>query len=152
MVGATQNTMPEELRRIVFNYAEISEAITHYGAQYKLNFPVGKVVRAKMGSNMEYEINSLKDHPSPFHQDYNVTNRKFAVILTFFDEKTFENKYINVTADFIASALIDYCIRHQIMIPKSGQKMLEITDFNICLEIKFHAGTEHSGPILSLED
>lgn len=146
--------MAIEIRRLIFNHNEAIEAIKAYGAKNKVNFPNGKIIRAKFAGLAEFEVNAFKQVKSEAQSDYNVKEDPRAVILTLFSEETLEQKYFNLTANFISIALIEYCFDHKIMLPRDAQKSLDMTDFNICLDISrdnFTDGDQSTGR-LSLED
>jgi hypothetical protein len=69
-----------------------------------------------------------------------------ALTLTFFDEKTLEQKFYNLTSDFVSSALVEYCLTNKIMMPKSAEKRLDVTEFNICLDINMENFTRGDTP------
>lgn len=143
--------MATEIRRLIFSHSETTSAIRAYGAKMGMKFPDGRVIRARYAGNAEYEFHSMKQFKSPIQGDYNVKETPKAVTLTFFDEKTFEQKFINLTADFISSALIEYCILHKIMMPKNAEKSLDLTEFNVCLDINLENQTDSSSGPLRLE-
>ena len=146
--------MPQELRRIVFSQAESTEALIAYGKKFGMNFSSGNIIRANFAGTSEYEFHSMKQHQSQVQEQYNIEQKPRSVIVTFFDATTLEHKYFNLTADFISSALIEYCIFHKIILPKQAKKSLDISEFNIVLDVAtepFQKGKE-SGSTLSLED
>jgi hypothetical protein len=57
-----------------------------------------------------------------------------------------------VKADFVSAAMIEYCIANKVMLPKSGAKTIDITEFNICLDITMDIKVEAEEAVLSLED
>lgn len=148
------NNMATEIRRLMFNHSEVIEAITTYGVKNNVTFPPGKIIRAKFAGIAEFEINTFKQIKFEIQGDYNVKDDPRAVILTLFSEETLEQKYFNLTANFISISLIQYCIAQKIMLPKDAEKSLDITDFNICLDISRDSFTEtdNSTTRLSLED
>lgn len=144
--------MPKEVRRLVFSHTESTHAILEYGQKFSMSFPKGRIIRAKFAGTAEYEFHTMKEFKSPVHRTYNVQEKHSAVIITFFDEETFEHKYYNLTADFVSAALIEFCIRNKIMLPRNAAKELDITEFNICLDIKFENQTAADAPPLAFED
>lgn len=144
--------MPKEVRRLVFTHTESTQAIVEYGKKFNITFPKGRVIRAKFAGTAEFEFHTMKDFKSPVHRTYNVQEKHSAVIVTFFDEETFEHKYFNLTADFISAALIEFSIKNKIMLPRNAVKELDVTEFNICLDINFENQTIPDQPTLSLED
>lgn len=145
------NIMATEIRRLIFSHSETTTAIRNYGATLNMKFPEGRIIRARYAGNAEYEFHSMKQFKSPIQGDYNVRETPKAITLTFFDEKSFEQKFINLTADFISTALIEYCIAHKIMMPKNAEKSLDLTEFNTCLDINLENITESSSGPLRLE-
>lgn len=139
--------MATEIRRLVFSHAESTKALEDFGKKYNIQFPTGKIIRAKFAGTAEYEFHSMKQLKTSIHKDYNVEGKASSVIITYFDDKTFEHKFFNLTADFISGALIEYCIANKIMLPKTSKKSLDITEFNICLDINFDNTTPESPAI-----
>lgn len=145
--------MATEIRRLVFSHAESTKALEDFGKKYDVAFPEGKIIRAKFAGTAEYEFHSMKKFQSSLHRDYNVEDRPSSVIITYFDEKTLEHKFFNLTADFVSGALIEYCIANRIMMPKAAKKHLDVTEFNICLDINFDNETaESKSSSLTLEE
>jgi hypothetical protein len=144
--------MATEIRRLIFSHSETTSAIRTYGTSLGMKFPDGRVIRARYAGNAEYEFHTLKQFKAPIQGDYNVRETPKAITLTFFDEKTFEQKFINLTADFISAALIEYCIQNKIMMPKNAEKNLDLTEFNVCLDINLENLTENASGPLRLED
>jgi len=134
--------MAIEIRRLIFSHSESTAAVREYGNKNNVSFPDGKIIRARFTGTAEYEFHSMKDFKSPIQGDYNVKDSPRAVTLTFFDEKTLEQKFYNLTADFVSSALIEYSIANKIMLPKQAEKRLDVTEFNICLDINMENPTE----------
>jgi len=143
--------MATEIRRLVFTHSESTKALEAFGKKYDVTFPVGKIIRAKFAGTAEYEFHSMKQFKTSIHNDYNVEGQASSIIVTYFDEKTLEHKFFNLTADFISGALIEYCTANKIMLPKSAKKSLDITEFNICLDVKYDNITTESQPFLYAE-
>jgi hypothetical protein len=138
--------MAIEIRRLMFTYPEAMSAIAAYGEKNNIDLPVGKIIRAQFAGNAEYDINPLKQMKSELQSDYNIKDNPRSVILTIFSTQTLEQKYLNLTSNFISIALIEYCIQHKIMLPKDAEKSLDFSDFSICLDINknaFTAGDSH---------
>lgn len=133
--------MATEIRRLIFSHNESTTAIRDYGKENNVQFPDGKIIRARYAGSAEYEFHSMKTVKSSVQNDYNIKESPRAVTLTFFDEKTLEQKYYNLTSDFISSALIEFCIANKIMLPKMAEKRLDLTEFNICLDIGMESFT-----------
>lgn len=147
--------MPKEVRRIVFMHSESTIALADYGKKFDMTFPNGNIIKATFAGHSEYELHSMKQHQNPLQQQYNIEQKARAVIITYFDSKTLEHKYFNLTADFISSALIEYCIANKIMLPKQAKKSLDISEFSIVLDVSTDGPKEQGGQdtnILQLED
>lgn len=134
--------MPREVRRLVFTHAESTKAIVNYSQQFDMSFPQGRIIKAQYTGSAEYEFHTMKSFKSNIHDKYNVKENAKSIIITFFDETTFEHKFYNLTADFLSAALIEYCIDKNIMMPKEAQKTLDLTEFNICLDINYEKSAE----------
>ncbi len=133
--------MATEIRRLIFSHSESTAAIKSYGNKNNVSFPEGKIIRARFTGTAEYEFHSMKGMKSSIQGEYNVKDSPRAITLTFFDEKTLEQKFYNMTADFVSSALIEYCVENKIMMPKKAEKTLDVTEFNICLDISMETVT-----------
>lgn len=151
--------MPAELRRLVFSHKETTEALLAYGKEENIPFPKGKMIRAKYAGNAEYELHSMKGKQTGVNKNFNVDDQDRAIIVTFFDEETFEHKFFNLTADFISAALIKFCIEQKIMLPRDARKSLDLTEFNVCMDVVIDnlnggsgAGASLDSGSLSLED
>lgn len=146
--------MAIEIRRLIFNHNEAIEAIKAYGIKNGVNFPDGKIIRVKFAGTAEFEINAFKQIKDDAQNAYNVKEDPRSVIITIFSQETLEQKYFNLTANFISIALVEFCIKHKIMLPRDAVKSLDMTDFNICLDISRDNFTEgdQSGGRLSLAD
>ncbi|TVQ82890.1 MAG: hypothetical protein EA357_07955 [Micavibrio sp.] len=119
----------------MFHHNELFDAITHYGAELGYNFPGDKIISAKLASKAEYDFHTQKHFKTPLSKEYNINEIKNSVVVTFFDDKTFEHKYYNLPARFISESLIEYCLRTKIPLPKNSKKKLDLTEFNVCLDI-----------------
>ncbi len=149
--------MPAELRRLVFSHKETTEALLKYGQQENIPFPKGKMIRAKYAGGAEYELHSMKGKQTGVNKNFNVDGQDRAIIVTFFDEETFEHKFFNLTSDFVSAALIGFCIEHKIMLPRDARKSLDLTEFNVCMDVvkDNNASSQGAGAgdgALSLED
>lgn len=138
--------MPNEIRRLVFSNQELDAALRHYGTIYDVRFPEGKIIKSTFavegGGSGEGKFGD-------FTTKYNVEDRDKNLIVTFFNEKTFEHKMFSVTSDFISGALIQSCLDNNIPIPRRSRKKLDVTGFNVCLDIIIESEKASS---LELED
>jgi hypothetical protein len=117
--------MPFETRRIMFNYDEILQAILTFGSKYNMSFPEGKIAKITDANPKEYAFNPLKKFRD---------NEALPIIISFFQEGA-DHKYVTLTAEFILSALVEYCLDHKIMLPKSAHKEIEVIEFHVALEV-----------------
>ncbi len=143
--------MVKEVRRLIFSNTESTSAIKEYGKRNGVSFSEGTVIRAQFTGPVEYGFQTMKGMTSHILGDYNINQLPQAITLTFFDEKTMEQKYFTTTADFISSALIEYCLENKIMLPKEAGKDLDIAEFNICLNIKNRTQTEEDSAHADLQ-
>lgn len=144
--------MPQEIRRIVFSNAEATGAVIRHGEIFNLNFPVGKIVRAKIAGKGEHLPEKAQSFHTELHRDYNIQEQSESIVLSFFDERSFEHKYYELRADFITAALVSFCLDHSIILPRKGKKTLGLTDLNLCLDIDYATSTPEGGAPLSLEE
>ncbi len=143
--------MPKEVRRLVFAHQETTDAVIEYGKKFNISFPPGRIIRAKYANDSVQDLHTMQKFKSDVLKDYNVQEKKGSIIVTFFDETTFEHKFYNFTADMISGALIEFCIKNHIMLPKNAGKSLDVTEFNICLDIHYDHGVKSGTAPLSFE-
>jgi hypothetical protein len=144
--------MPKEIRRLAFSHTETTKAIHQYSQNFDMVLPEGKILHARFATaGEEHKAGDEFDHSAIF-QAYNVTASKNNLILTFYEEDTFEHRYCNLKADFVSAALVDYCLKHKIMMPKKGSKILDVTEFNICLDIVMDITVEDEHEPLSFAE
>lgn len=143
--------MPKEIRRLAFTHSEATEALNDYCKKNKIELPEGQILHARFASLEEEKSKSIALKHDDVFRTYNAKPSKNAVILTFYQDKKMSNTYFNIKADIVTTSLIEHCLSNNIMLPKSGAKILDITEFNLCLDInmKISTGDEVS---LSLEE
>lgn len=144
--------MPQEVRRLVFTHPEATVAISAYGKKFNIVFPEGKIIHARFGGTSEFEEHNMRDFKSPVHRTYNVQEKRSSIIITFFVAETLEHKYFNLTADFVSASIIEFCIANKIMLPKNATKIIDITEFNICLDINYEHQLLAESEVLRIED
>lgn len=143
--------MPTEIRRLAFTHRESTQALVDYAARFDLSFPTGKIIRAKFADTSEFRNKNVKRFKTDLQEEYNVEDSSSSIIVTFFDEGSFEHKFYSISTDFVISALIEFCLAHKILLPRKAKKKLGMADFNICLDIHF-ANVQDSSDELFLED
>ena len=117
--------MPYETRRIMFNYDEVLQAILGFGTKYNMSFPEGKIAKITDANPKEYAFNPLKK----FRE-----SEALPIIISFYQEGA-EHKYVTLTSEFILGALVEYCLDHKIMLPRTAHKEIEVIEFHIALEV-----------------
>ena len=138
--------MPKEVRRIVFSHSETASALISYGKKFNMIFPEnGKLLKVVYSTAPEFDISAIKQMQES-HQTADPKPRP--IILTFFDHKTLEHKYFTLPDEFILSALKEYCMEQKILLPKTAKKSLDLTEFNVVLDLS--SESEEKG--LALED
>lgn len=142
--------MPKEVRRLVFAHQESTDAIMEYAKKVNLSFPKGRIIRAKFADDNPHHSDGRATRPDIL-KSYNVEHKHGSIIITFFDDSTFEHKFYNLSSDIVASALIEFCIQHKILLPKEAVKTVDVTEFNICLDINFNNSANLEESSLSFE-
>lgn len=130
--------MPKDIRRLVFNNDEVTEALKSYGNSEGVTVPDGRVVKLTLTEkDIETASAASKKHTA-FLENFNIGTPKQSAIVTYFNPHNQEskNQYLPTTTEFVTAALIHYCLEHpDIKIPKQGQKSVAKTEFDICLDI-----------------
>lgn len=137
--------MPFETRRIMFNYEETHEAITSFGSKYNMSFPEGRVVKITDSNPKEYAFNPLKKFRD---------NDAMPIIVSFAQDGE-PHKYVTLTSEFILGALVEYCLNHKIVLPKSAHKEIEVIEFHVALEVgdkDVNSSSTQTGSKLSFDD
>lgn len=142
--------MVKEVRRILFSYAEITDALLSYGKKIEIAVPEGMINKVIFGSATETkDIKMLID----VKQVYNIEPQPRSVVATYFNKDTMAHKYLNLPADFMSAALVEYCFDHKILLPKTARKQFDISDLTVVLDIMSDIETGKSpGESLSLEE
>lgn len=142
--------MVKEIRRILFSYQEITEALASYGKKTEIAVPDGVINKVIFGSATD--TNNVK-LTIDVKQVYNIEPQPRSVIATYFNKETLAHKYLNLPADFISAALVEYCFDNKILLPKTARKQFDITDFRVILDVTSEDDTEADHKVeLSLED
>lgn len=144
--------MPEEVRRIMFNFSEVTKALRDYTQNHDVWLPEGSVARVRRGKKAQHELQTMRGHTEKVQRDHNVSDASDDIMISFFDEVSLEHAYANLSKAFIAAALIEYCISHKILLPKEAQKSIEVEELHVCMDIRFNAASGNEAPILSLEE
>ena len=127
--------MPQEIRRLVFSHNETTQALKKNEKNIKQKLPKGSILHARYALENEQFNDSKKITVEEIFKDYNVKPSEEQLIITFYNDKTLEHSYINVSSDEIVASLIQYCLDKKVMLPKNGSKTLDVVEFNLCLDI-----------------
>ena len=142
--------MPKEIRRLSFSHNEAKEALKQYSDRFSVTLPEGKMLHAR------FENKNAEESAPQFIEGVSSTppaqKRNRTIVVTFFAKPSMEHRYYNLTEEFVTAALIQYCIVNKIMMPKDAKKTLDITDFNLCLDIDFSFATNDTEQQLTLDD
>ncbi len=127
--------MPSEIRRLIFFNTELFDALNSYGLKKGYEFKGSKITNVKWAEISKYNIHKYIEFENKTISKNNAEKAKNYIIITFFDEKTFEHRHYKLPAYFITEALIEYSTNNNIPIPENSRKVLDVTEFNICLDI-----------------
>lgn len=105
--------MPAETRRIIFTKNELIEAIYEHNQIAKKKLPPGMIVSCEA-----------------------VSEAQVAVRLELVDQKSGEAETAEISPEVICAALLRYCIRNRIPVPKSAAKSIQVSGENIALTIR----------------
>lgn len=143
--------MPKEIRRLAFSHEETAIAVRDHSQDSDIDFPEGSILHVRFATKDEESMDAKEFDNDKIFQTYNVNSSKNRVIFTLKEDGSSENNYANIGADFVVAALIEYCVKNKIMLPKSGTKNLDITGFHVCLDIQVESKKSDLEP-LELED
>lgn len=107
--------MPTELRRLVFSNIELLEAILLHNAVAKQKLPRGAL-----------SLSKIEHDP------------RVSVTLQIVGETT---QTIRVSAEWIAAALLRYCMVKHVPVPRLSTKSLQVNGDNLCLVIEMRAAS-----------
>ena len=152
--------MVKDIRRLIFNYTELSQAVRAYAEEKGLEIPAGKVVKLTISGRDAQAAHQISDKYSSFLKNHDAVREKQSAILTFFDDNASEmqNQYYPTNTDLVCDALVSYCINHPgIVIPRHGLKSITKTEFDICLDVYVEIDGDNNedggdSNILQLED
>jgi hypothetical protein len=144
--------MPNEIRRLLFDFSEATEALQSYAQNHDVWMPAGKISRIRLGTRGKHEFHTMRGHADKVQRDHNVNNPSDDIVISFFDEASLEHSYVNLSKAFVAAALIDFCINNKILLPKEAGKNIDIDELHLCMDIHFNNPSDNASPILSLEE
>ncbi len=143
--------MVQEIRRLIFSHIETLSALKEDEEAAKIHIPEGRIIRANYVGAGSLATQAPSSRPG-FSPTVKPSEKSHIITLTLYDEFSFEQKYVNISEEALCKALITYCRKNKIMIPKNAQKTLEMTEFNFCLDINLDNMTESGGSSLKFED
>lgn len=117
--------MPSELRRITFGYDELLDALVSYDQHADQKFTCGVIVSA-----------TVKDDPT---------------INVSLDVKVYgasSNMSVNLNANYVGAAMVMYCLRENIPIPRNSVRYLKRVDSNVALCLSINEAIEGRATIL----
>ena len=101
--------MPIEYRKLIFSKGELTQALTDFGRSNGTLLP-----------NEEFSTVELLDEPEvSVRVEYESTKKDLA--------------QLSLSRDQVAAALISYCSKRRIPVPRSAKKNLKIEGTRICL-------------------
>jgi hypothetical protein len=104
--------MPTETRRIVFSHPELRQALAAYLAEIGQPFPPGDLVSAAIHDN-GHEVR-----------------------VGIWNETADDVDEARIDGINVAAALLKYCFRNNIPIPRDAEKSLTMMDDNVALDIR----------------
>ncbi len=119
--------MPAETRRVIFTKNELIDAIYDYNQIARKKLPSGMIVSCVP-----------------------VSEARVAVRLEIFDQNSDATEVVELSPEVIAAALLRYCIRNRIPIPKNASKSIQVLGEDIALAIRMRGRT--SQPVLTNSD
>ena len=105
--------MPSEFRRVMFTNNELIEAIHDYNKISPDKLPPGIILICTPVSEAEV-----------------------AVRLELVDQRSDEMHVVELSPEVLGAALLRYCMKHRIPMPKSATKSIQIHDNEISLNIE----------------
>lgn len=119
--------MPAETRRVIFTKNELIEAIYDYNQVAQKKLPPGMVVSCVP-----------------------VSEARVALRLELYDQKNDATEVVEFSPEVTAAALLRYCIRNRIPIPKNATKSIQVLGEDIALAIRMPG--KKSQPVLKNAD
>mgnify|MGYP006437125101 CR=1 FL=1 len=144
--------MPKEIRRILFNFSEATQALRDYAHNHDIWLPEGRLARVQHGKKNKHEPHTMRSYARKIQDEQNLSDAGDDIVISFFDESSLDHNYANLSKALIAAALIDYCIANKILLPKEAQKTIGIDELHIFMDIQLNTVSDDDAPILSLEE
>ena len=113
--------MPSEFRRIMFTNNELIEAIHDYNEMSQDKLPPGTILTC-----------------TP------VSEADVAVRLEMVDQRSDETHAVELSPEVLGAALLRYCMKHRIPMPKSATKSIQIHGNEVSLNIEIKSRFERA--------
>ncbi len=105
--------MPTEYRRLKFTGAELRDALQAQSGTKKSRLPAGDIVALLAARR----------------------NNRFEIDLEIIELSSRKTRKAGIPEDVVKSAMIEFCIREGIPLPRGAEKTLRIVDDRICLDV-----------------
>ena len=105
--------MPTEYRRLKFTGAELRDALQAQSGTKKSRLPAGDIVALLAARR----------------------NNRFEIDLEIIELSSRKPRKAGIPEDVVKSAMIEFCIREGIPLPRGAEKTLRIVDDRICLDV-----------------
>ena len=105
--------MPSEFRQVRFSNSELIEILSDYNQVAQNKLPEGKIVSC-----------------TP------VAEAEVAVCLELVDQSSGETQIASLAPELVAAALLRYCIRQRILMPRGATKTIKIHGDEISLNVR----------------
>lgn len=104
--------MPKEMRRLIFAEKELIVALSEQNKLSKQQLPPGNIVGCTL-----------------------VDRGQTAVSVEITSERNGEAQNVEITPEEVSEALVGYCIRRKIPLPKDAKKLINQMGGDICLDV-----------------
>ena len=105
--------MPTEYRRLKFTGAELRDALQAQSGTKKSRLPAGDIVALLAARR----------------------NNRFEIDLEIIELSSRKTRKAGIPENVVKSAMIEFCIREGIPLPRGAEKTLRIVDDRICLDV-----------------
>jgi hypothetical protein len=104
--------MPSEMRRVIFRSDELVAAISEYNMGSGGKLPFGTVIACKP-----------------------IDGPEVVVRLDILEQRSGETRTVDLTAEIVGAALLRYCMKHRIPIPRIAEKSIQVHGDTLSLNI-----------------
>ncbi len=113
--------MPSEFRRVMFTNNEVIEAIHDYNEISQDKLPPGIILTCTPVSQAEV-----------------------AVRLEMVDQRSDETHVVELSPEVLGAALLSYCMKHRIPMPKSATKSIQIHGNEVSLNVEIEGRSKRA--------